>query len=263
MFRAPETTSLNLFNFEIKFYGIMIFFAMLIGISMIYLISKKYYKGKTDENFLIDLFPIIIIGGILGARIYYVLLNFGFYFHHSAEIIAFWHGGLSIHGALLGGLISGIIYCKKYNKKILPYADVISYGLILGQAVGRWGNFFNSEAFGLPTNLPWKLFISPQFRPAQFFDFQFFHPTFLYESISNVLIFLILFFVIRKIAAGKDGIVFFSYLILYSLARFFIEGLRVDSIMNINSIPFAQIVSIIVIIAGISGLIFIGRNKGQ
>lgn len=261
MFKAPETVSFDFFNFEIKLYGIMIFLAMLVGLGTVYLITKKYYGEKVDKNFLLDLFPIIIIGGILGARIYYVLLSLDFYFYHPAEIIAVWHGGLSIHGAILGGLISGIIYCKIKKKEILPYADVISYGLILGQAVGRWGNFFNSEAFGLPTNLPWKLFIDAQFRPMQFLDFQFFHPTFLYESISDILIFLILFFIIRKIAGGKSGVVFFSYLILYSLARFFIEQIRIDSILSINSIPIAQIICVITIIAGVLGLLWVFKMR--
>lgn len=257
MFKAPSVISVSFLNLEIKFYGIMMFFAMLIALGAIYLISKKYYSKKIERNFLLDLFPIVIVGGILGARIYYVLLSFDYFSSHLSEIFAIWHGGLSIHGAIFGGLIAGISYCKIHKKQILPYADVIAYGLVLGQAVGRWGNFFNSEAYGAPTNLPWKLFIEPQFRPIQFLNLQFFHPTFLYESILDVLIFFTLFFIVRKIAKNKSGVVFFAYLILYSIARFFVEEIRVDSILNLNSIPIAQIISVILALTGIFGLFWV------
>ncbi len=260
MLQTPPINSVDFFNIEIKFYGIMIFFALLFGLGVTYFISKKYYP-KIDRVFLLDLFPIMVIGGILGARIYYVLLSLKFYFVHPAEIIAIWHGGLAIHGAILGGLISAIIYCRNAKKPLLPYADVISYGLVIGQAIGRWGNFFNQEAFGAPTNLPWKLFIEAAHRPAQFLNNEFFHPTFLYESIADVIIFLFLFFVIKRL--NKSGTVFFSYLILYSIVRFFIEGIRIDSVLNINSIPIAQIISVITIITGVLGLIFTLKAHGE
>ncbi len=264
MLRAPAVNSFFLWNINIKFYGVAIFFALLVGLWVTYFIAKKYYP-KINGDFLLDLFPPAVIGGILGARIYYVLLNHHFYFQHPAEIIAIWHGGISIHGAILGGLIAGIIYCKHAKQPILPYADVISYGLILGQAIGRWGNFFNQEAFGAPVGADYhlRLFIDKIYRPMQFKDSEFFHPTFLYESIANVIIFLLLFFVVRRLVQNKEGVIFFSYLILYSVARFFIEGVRIDSVYNIGSIPIAMIASIIAAVVGVLGLsvIYFKRAK--
>lgn len=258
MLKAPAVNSFHLWNIEIKFYGVAIFLALLVGLWVIYFISKKYYP-KINRDFLLDLFPPIVIGGILGARLYYVLLNHRFYFSHPLEIFAIWHGGLAIHGAILGGLIAGIICCKHAKQKVLPYADVISYGLVLGQAIGRWGNFFNSEAFGAPVgaDYPLRLFIGEVYRPMEFKDNEFFHPTFLYESIANVIIFLLLFFVVRRFAKNKDGVIFFSYLILYSIARFSIEFIRIDSVFNVNSIPIAIIVSVIAATTGVLGLILV------
>lgn len=265
MFKAPDITAIHFGNFEIKFYGILILCALVAGFGAIYLICKNCdeHRAKIDKGFLLDLFPIVVLGGIFGARLYYVLLNWEFYFSHWSEIFAIWHGGISIHGALLGGILAGVIYCKRHKKAILPYADVFSYGLVLGQAIGRWGNFFNSEAFGTPTNLPWKLFIAERFRPNEFYGSEFFHPAFLYESICDLVIFLVLFFVVRKMAKERSGIVFFGYLIMYSTARFFIEMLRTDSVLNISNIPIAQIVSTLVVIVGGLGLLFIKFKEGK
>jgi len=259
MLKAPAINAFYLGHIEIKFYGIAIFLALLVGLWTTYYIAKKHYP-KISGDFLLDLFPPIVVGGILGARLYYVLLNCRFYFYYPLEIFAIWHGGLAIHGAILGGLIAGIIYCKRLKQPVLPYADVISYGLVLGQAVGRWGNFFNQEAFGLPVSqemvqwLPFKLFIDKFNRPVQFKDSEFFHPAFLYESVANVIIFLLLFFVVRRFAGKKNGVIFFSYLVLYSITRIATETIRIDSVLDIYSVPIALIISIITLVAGVLGL---------
>src|SRR5574344_1549892 len=167
---------------------------------------------------------------------------------------------MSIQGGILGGLIFGVFYAKQHNLPILKLCDVFSYGLCLGQAIGRWGNFFNSEAFGLPTNCFCKLFIPISHRPIDFLQYSYFHPTFLYESICDFLIFLILFFCVRKLVLLKfmnknsDGMIFFSYLILYSLVRIFIETLRIDSVLNLFGIPIAQIFCVFTILFGIMGI---------
>ena len=132
-------------------------------------------------------------------------------------------------------------------------------GLILGQAIGRWGNFFNSEAFGIPTDLPWKLFIPLSKRPEIFISAEYFHPTFLYESIINLIIFFALLYLYKLKKAEKPGTIFFLYLILYSLGRLFVENLRLDSVLNLYGIPVAIFVSLLLILIGITGLIKVNR----
>ena len=260
MFTSPGEIAFRVLNYPIHWYGIIMALSNLVGLSTIVAIQKKYYQNISKE-FILDLSFYLIIAGILGARLYYVVLDYPYYSVHPKEILALWNGGLSIHGCILLATLVCWIYVKIKKQNFLEVVDLYSYGLILGQAVGRWGNFFNSEAFGSPTNLPWKLYIPLIDRPIELSSFQYFHPTFLYESLINILIFLILFFFVRKISTGKKGIVFCSYLILYSTGRLFIEGIRIDSILDIGTIPIAQIISIILIITGAIGIILINKKQ--
>jgi len=237
--------------------------SLTMGVLVAHFVTKKFY-GELDAEVIYDIAPHVIIGAIIGARTYYCLLSYHYYSQHPMEIIQIWHGGISIHGAIIGGLIGGIIYAKRHKLPILKLCDIFSYGLILGQALGRWGNFFNSEAFGRPTESFLKLYIPIYKRPLEYMQYNYFHPTFLYESILDICIFLILFFVIRKISKRADGIVFFSYLILYSIARIIVEQVRIDSILDVYGIPIAQIVSVLLIVIGIIGLIMlVKRNKNK
>ena len=221
--------------------------SLFVGIFTARLITKKFYP-EIKPDAIYDIAPTLIICAILGARIYYCILCWDYYSQNLIEIPELWHGGLSIHGAILGGLIGGTIYALKHKLPILKLCDIFAYGLILGQALGRWGNFFNSEAFGRPTENFLKLYIPLAKRPIDYMQYSYFHPTFLYESILNILVFLILFFVVRKLTKGTDGIIFFSYLLLYSIVRILIEQLRIDSVLNVCGIPIAQIVSALIII---------------
>lgn len=258
MIYPPSINSFDVFGINIKFYGITMALALTFAVCAVYFISKKIYKDKINPNFFLDLFPIVAISGILGARLYYVLLNLPFYTNHPKEIFAIWHGGLSIHGAIICGIIAGIIYCKIKKQNILLCADIGILGLPIGQMIGRWGNFFNSEAFGMPTNLPWGLYIPESLRPERYITSEFFHPTFLYESILNLIIFVLLLYLTKK--ELKTGIVFFSYFVLYAIARFMVEGIRVDSVLNIGIFPVAQIASIIMFIIGIIGILVVRKN---
>jgi phosphatidylglycerol:prolipoprotein diacylglycerol transferase len=261
MLVAPCPSAFTVFGFEIKYYGITLAIAILTGVCASYFIAKKYYKQVSAEA-LFDLFPILIICGILVSRLYYVGLNFEYYQHFPEEILMLRKGGLTIHGAVLGGFLGGFIYCRWKKLPVLTYADIIAFGLILAQAIGRWGNFFNSEAFGRPVDLP-LLYIAPAFRPLEFAHSEYFHPTFLYESILNVLIFLLLFFVVRKLAKHKAGVVFFSYLLLYSIARIFVEQLRIDSVLDLAGMPVAQVVSVFLAVVSIVALVIIGRRQND
>lgn len=246
-------------SLPIYYYGIIMAISLFLGILTARLVTGKFYP-TIDPEMIYDISPYIIIGAILGARIYYCLLSYDYYIQNPLEILQIWHGGISIHGAIIGGLIFGIFYAKRHKLPVLKLCDIFSYGLVLGQSLGRWGNFFNSEAFGRPTAGFLKLYIPVYKRPIEYMQYDYFHPTFLYESILDVCIFLILFFIIRKIAKNKDGIVFFSYLILYSIVRIIIEQIRIDSIFNIYGIPIAQIVSALIILISTIAILKVSRK---
>lgn len=261
MLVSPGDIAFKIGPLPIYYYGIIMATSLCLGVFVASLITKKIYPGL-PLDIIYDISPHIIIGSIIGARLYYCLLSYDYYSQNLLEILEIRHGGLSIHGALIGGLLAGMIYAKKHKLPILKLCDIFSYGLALGQAVGRWGNFFNSEAFGLPCNNCFiKLFIPIYKRPLEYLQYNYFHPTFLYESILDVCIFLILFLFVRKIVKGKDGVIFFSYLILYSIARIIVEQIRIDSVLNVDGIPIAQIVSAITIIISIIALVYIIKTR--
>lgn len=250
---SPESAvALNIGNFPLKFYSITMFLAILSGSILSCFIAKKYYKEINIEKFL-DMLPIVVISAILGARLYYVILDWGYYSNNLTEIFAIWNGGLSIHGGIIGGFLSGYLYIKKHSLNLWKYADIFTYGLVLGQIIGRLGNFFNIEAFGKPCSFSeiLCLYVPLEKRPVGYTHFEFFHPTFLYEMTWNTFVLLVLFFGIRKFTKNIDGLIFFSYLILYSLGRFFIEGLRLDSILTFGNFHIAQLVCVLIILLSV------------
>lgn len=246
MFVSPGEIFISIGPLKIFYYGLFMAFAILAGMLTSNIIRAKFYPEISEDDFF-NLSFILIIFGVIGARLYYCLLTLPYYLENPTEIFFIRQGGMAIHGALLGGFLGGLIYLRLKKLPILKLCDLFAYGLILGQAIGRWGNFFNSEAFGKPTEIFCKLFIPISHRPLQYINCEYFHPTFLYESLLNILIFLILFFVIRKLVKGFSGIVFASYLILYSIARIVVENLRLDSVLQIAGISFPIIMSIIII----------------
>ena len=178
MFVSPGDVALCIGTLPIYYYGIIMALSLTFGVYVARMMTGKFYP-ELDAEIIYDISPHIIIGAILGARIYYCLLSFPYYVKNPFEIIQIWHGGISIHGAIIGGLITGIIYAKKHKLPILKLCDIFSYGLVLGQALGRWGNFFNSEAFGRPTDSFLKLYIPIYKRPLQYLQNDYFLPTFL------------------------------------------------------------------------------------
>lgn len=261
MFVSPGDIAFSLGAFPIYYYGITMAISLLVGVFIVTIIAKKFYPSISTD-IIYDISPHIIIGAILFARIYYCLLDYSYYAQNPLQIFEIRNGGISIHGAIIGGLLGGILYAKRHKLPILKLCDIFSYGLILGQAIGRWGNFFNSEAFGLPTQNFLKLYIPIYKRPLEYMQYNYFHPTFLYESVLDICIFLILFFGVRKFAKNMDGIIFFSYLILYSVVRILIEQIRIDSVLNLWGVPIAQIMSVILILISVVG-IFVIRLKNE
>ena len=252
---SPESSiAFFIGKFPVHYYSITMFLAILLGTVFSCFVAKKYYK-EVNIDVILDVLPIVIIAGILGARLYYVLLDWSYYSQNLCDIWAIYKGGLSIHGAILGGFLGGFVYIKKNRLNLWKIADVYSYGLILGQIIGRLGNYFNKEAFGLPCYFMNNicLYIPEKHRPIQFLYVEFFHPTFLYEMVWNIFVLMILLFCVRRVVKNVDGVVFFSYLFLYSLGRVFIEALRLDSVLTINGIHFAQVVSVLVCL--VSGVI--------
>ncbi len=260
MFTSPGSIAFSLFSVDIHYYGLIMSFSMLIAIFAVLFLRKKYFNDVKEDD-IYNLAFVLIIAGLICARLYYVILDYNYFLKYPFDIIAVWKGGISIQGAIAGGIIAGYIYTKKNNLNFFRLADLISFGLVTGQILGRWGNFFNSEAFGLPTNLPWKLYIPFALRPDMYKDFEYFHPTFLYESIANILVLIIMYTILRKQGDNrKNGVIFCSYLILYSVVRIFTEALRVDSVRDIFGIHIAQIVSVIIIIFAIVLLKTLKKN---
>lgn len=247
--QSPGEIAFYIFNFPVYSYGIILAFAVFLGVCTAEILAKKF--SDIPENFFVDNSPAVIIAGILGARLYYCIVNYPYYIHNPLEIFDIRQGGLSIHGMLIAGIITFYFLAKKYRVNLLRLLDVLACSVILAQSAGRWGNFFNSEAFGYPTGGNWGVFIPVSQRPVEFLNYEFFHPAFLYESFLDLVVFAVLIFILRRTRAGCT---FFWYLILYSVVRIFVEYFRIDSVLNIGGFPIAQVVSVLLIIAGVIGL---------
>lgn len=263
----PNPILISIGPINIYWYGLFIVLGALTAI-FITLKLADYYKIK--KEIIIDLAFWLIIGGIIGARMYHILLEPQYYLSNPIDMIKIWQGGLAIHGAILAGIIIIWYFAKKNFKNLINnqnnqrnqrnqwsnfwlLSSIIAPGLALAQAIGRWGNYFNQELFGKPTNLPWGIPIDLANRPIEYISNEFFHPAFLYESIGNLLIFLILISIhIWIIKKHKFNNIYcllsvICYLSLYSLLRFFIEFIRIDPTYVILGLRFPQIVSLIII----------------
>ena len=260
MFKSPGHIAFSFYSIDIHYYGIIMSFSILFALFIILLIRKKFFKDISVDS-IFDISLLLIISGIIGARIYYVLFDYKYFLNHPTEIFAIWNGGISIHGAILGGVIVFYIYARKKHYDFLKYADLFVTGTIFAQAIGRWGNFFNSEAFGLPCSLPWKLYIPYPLRPVEYRSFEYFHPAFLYESILNFIIFLVLLLILYKYPERKNGILFFTYILLYSFVRICTETIRIDSVFNVSIFHIAHIISIILILFSCIGIYLTLKKK--
>ena len=242
---SPNSVAFYIGSHPVRWYGILIGIAFLIAYS---LAEKLIYKNDLSIGHFSNMIFCILISSVIFARLYFVCLSWSYFKFHLDEIPKIWLGGQSIHGGILGTIFATFIYSKIKNISFYRYIDVIAVVAPLGQAIGRWGNFFNNEAFGIPTNNSIiQLFIPKSYRPDKFISHEYFHPTFLYESILDLLIFVFLYknFLLWK---DKPGKTFWVYLLCYSTIRFFLEFLRVDSLYIFGNIPGAQIVSVILII---------------
>ncbi len=274
--RSPGPDLIQLGPFSLRWYGLLIAISVLIGLNLSGELAQKKGLKKSLIN---DLLPILVLTSVIGARVYYVAFEWRNYtgknFWSSINFlnlnipipsaIEIWGGGIAIHGALIMGSLSVIFFCRWRKQSFWDVIDVLVPSVALGQAIGRWGNFFNNEAFGIPTNLPWKLFIPYKFRPEIFSAESFFHPTFLYESIWNIFIFGILIILFKRSNTKglrlPSGSLSCIYLISYSLGRVWIEGLRIDPLCLGGVPPFcegglriAQLISLFLMFGGLLGM---------
>ncbi|MEM8674233.1 MAG: prolipoprotein diacylglyceryl transferase [Cyanobacteria bacterium P01_G01_bin.67] len=249
-FQSPGPIIFELGPIVVRWYGLLIATAVLIGVTLSQYLAKS---RRLDPDLLGDLAIWLVIAAIPCARIYYVLFEWQEYAQRPQDIIAIWKGGIAIHGAIIGGTIATLIFARLKRVSFWQLLDLVAPSLILGQAIGRWGNFFNSEAYGKPTDLPWKLFIAPRYRPLELINFEYFHPTFLYESLWNLGVFILLlslfFWGLKSANRLKTGTIAAVYLIGYSLGRVWIEWLRTDSLM-LGPLKIAQVVSLSAIALG-------------
>lgn len=242
-------------SLDIRWYGIIISFALLLGTV---LSIREAKRQGIDEDFMLDLYIRVIPAAIIGARLYYIIFSWEYYLDNLLMIFSTRSGGLAIHGGVLGGLLLAYLYSKKHKVSFWKLLDISAPYLILGQAIGRWGNFINQEAHGGVVS---KEFISifPEFIEKQMYiNGNYYHPTFLYESLWNLFVFFLLLLLRRKKYIIK-GDIFALYIIGYSIGRFYIEGLRTDSLM-MGSFRVAQIISILFVVTG-SFIIYLRHRK--
>ncbi len=263
----------NIGPLTIRFYAILIILGAIAGA---WLAARQAKKHGEDSEIVLDLLPWLLIGGIIGARLWHVFtpsasniaqgVTTENYLKNPIEILKMWKGGLGIPGGVIGGALALIIYTKARKLSFWQWADFIAPGLLIGQAIGRWGNFVNQEVYGRPSNLPWAITIDPQYRIRGFEFVEKYHPLFLYESLLNLLGAGVLLWVDRKF---KDklfkGDIFFGYLIWYSTVRFALEFLRLDPSpvngINVNQTSMLVVGVLAVIVLVLRHTIWSGKLK--
>lgn len=240
----PSRLFLSFGPINIYYYGLIIAIAILIAVFYAQKSSKNKLNIKKEQAN--ELFFYLVLFAIIGARFYHVLFfNWSYYRYHFLEVFQIWQGGLAIQGAILAGVFTLLICAKKYQLKFYQLSDWLVPALALGQSIGRWGNYFNQELFGKPLDAWYALQISPENRVAGFENFTYFHPTFFYESILNLVLFLVLYFLTKK--KLPLGTITWLYLGGYFLIRFSLEFVRIDSTPLLFGFRLPQLVSLVVI----------------
>ena len=254
-----DPVAFHLFGLTIRWYGLFILSGILVGVQVVRVLAAR--RGL-DPEFALDAAPVVIVAAVIGARVYYLLLRFRYYLHHMHELVSLQLQGLTIHGALIAGVTAFALICRHRQQPVWRWADVVIAAVPIGQAIGRWGNWANQEAFGTPTTLPWAVHIDPDRRPPEYAQYATFHPTFLYEGLLDLAIAAVL---IRLLLTSprrswfRDGDVLGCYLVLYGIARLIVEHIRTDSLM-IGPLPAAYWLSGALIVAGLG--LMLGRRRG-
>ena len=244
---------------QIRYYGLMYAVGITCGLFLVRReVLRKQIPLSADD--VVNFVMLIVLGGIVGARLYYVIFNWDSYKIAPGEILKIWHGGLAIHGGVIGGTLIGWGFVRRHQVSFLKMADVTAPALILAQTFGRFGNFMNGDAHGFPTNMPWGIVFPPGSIAGREFPDKALHPTMLYEMIINFGIFVFLWKI--RTRSWKDGFLFCLYCILYSTGRFIVSGFRADSLMlplgGLGSFRVARVISLVII--AVAGAVIVQRR---
>ena len=252
----PNPVLIRIGSIAIYWYGVLIVTGAMLAA---HIASKLSRNNGHDPETAWNMLLVVLVTGIIGARIYHIISSWDYYRAYPTQMFGLQMSGYGIFGAVFGGLFGVWAFTKHYKLRFLEWTDYCAPGLILAQAIGRWGNFFNQELYGPPTNLPWGIYIAPEHRLPGLETFERFHPTFFYESLLNFAGFLVLIYLARNWRKNRlYGDLFFIYAIAYPIIRFFIEFLRPDA-WEVGGVPAAQWVSIASIIL-FGSLLFVRRK---
>ncbi len=244
----------------IRFYSLTLALGILAG----YLVARQriIQQGQSKENFDATILLSLILG-FLGARLFFVIGHWPAFSQNFSDVLKIWQGGLAFYGALLGGGLGLLIFYYWHKFPVWKTLDALALGLPLAQAIGRFGNFFNQEAYGAPTRLPWRIYIDPAHRLVGFEDFSFYHPTFLYESLGLLLIFLFLCRLANK-SHLAPGLIFATYAFLSGGLRFLVEFIRLDALV-VQGLKISQLAAIVLMLVGIVLLVnkYVRRQQAQ
>ena len=251
----PSPANENLGPFHV--YGILLAVGILVAI---YVGERRWRNRGYPPGGIYDIAFWVVVWGVIGARVYHVITDYQRFDDDPLRAFEIWEGGLSIWGAVAGGFIAVVVLTRRRGTATLVVADCLAVGIVLAQAIGRWGNWFNQELFGKPTTLPWGLEISSEHRPPGYLQFETFHPTFLYESLMCVAIAGLLLLAERRLRM-RQGQTFALYVVLYTFGRFFLENLRIDPAHDIGPLRVNAWVSLGVCCAAAVWFVWLGRHS--
>jgi prolipoprotein diacylglyceryl transferase len=238
-------------------YGLLLAVGVVVAAK---LAETRWAKWGRDRHQLAAIWVPVVIGGVVGARLYHVATDYQLFEHDWGRVFQIWKGGLAIWGAVLGGAIAVYVMCRIKHLDFLRVTDAIAPGLLVAQALGRWGNYFNQELFGKPTTLPWGLEIDVAHRPPGYTQYSTFQPTFLYESLYCLAALGVLLWVERRFRLRR-GQVFALYIVVYTFGRFWFEMLRIDPAHHVAGLRINDWVSIGVFLAGVAYFVWLGRRE--
>jgi phosphatidylglycerol---prolipoprotein diacylglyceryl transferase len=241
----------------IHMYGLILAVGVLVGVSIA---ERRWRRRGYPRDGIYDIAFWVVIWGVIGARLYHVVSDYQLFEHDALRAVQIWRGGLSIWGAVLGGAIAVLVTTRRRHMDTLAVMDCMAPGIVLAQAIGRWGNYFNQELFGKPSTLPWALEIARAHRPLGYVQYATFQPTFLYESLYCLAVFGVLLLVEHR-ARLKRGQTFALYVALYTFGRFWFENMRIDTAHHIGPLRLNAWVSMIVCVAAVAWFVWLGRHE--